>query len=290
MQSDIAALYRSHAERGRNAWWRYVLALAAAALIATLATMLLSIALAAAFKMPLNALADALNHPANPRIFFAGFAAVFASLLLGLAVAVAALQRKRPSDLIGTWQWRPFFFCMGFWILVQLLLALIDFAIRPSGFHLAASAGSLTLAAWALPAVLIQTFTEEFIFRGYLTQAALLLLKRPLFAACLSGLLFGAMHIPNGTPQAINALVFGIVCAWIAMRSGSIALTSGIHLANNYFGAVVLVSANDVFRGSPGLITQNTPDLQWWDLGLAVLAMALAPWALTRLRLLPPRA
>ena len=142
------------------------------------------------------------------------------------------------------------------------------------------------LAAWALGGLLVQTFTEEFVFRGYLTQAILLALKKPLPAACISGLLFGAIHIPNGWPQALNAVCFGIVCALIAIRTGGIALTWGIHLANNYFGAVVVVSANDVFKGSPGLVIQNTPGLQWWDLGVSVLALAALPWLLSRLRLM----
>ena len=100
-------------------------------------------------------------------------------------------------------------------------------------------------------AILVQTFTEEFIFRGFVTQGILLVLRRPLPAACVSGLVFGAMHIPNGWPQAINAVWFGIICALIAIRTGGIALTSGIHLANNYFGAMGVVSGGDVFKGQP---------------------------------------
>ncbi len=130
--------------------------------------------------------------------------------------------------------------------------------------------------------ILVQTFGEEFIFRGYLTQGFLLALKKPLPAAIASGLLFGSVHIPNGIPQALNATVFGIVCALIAIRTGGIALTFGLHLANNYFGAVVVVSGADVFKGSPGIITQTTPQLIWWDLCIAVAALAGALWLIFR--------
>jgi len=128
----------------------------------------------------------------------------------------------------------------------------------------------------------VQTFSEELIFRGYLTQGLYLALKKPLPAAIASGLLFGAVHISNGVSQSINAAVFGIVCAMIAIRTGGIALTWGLHLANNYFGAVVVVSGNDVFRGTPGIFTQNTPQLTWWDLALAVLALAGMLWLIFR--------
>jgi hypothetical protein len=97
--------------------------------------------------------------------------------------------------------------------------------------------------------------------------------RRPLAAATLSGLLFGALHAPNGPPQAIGAAAFGTATALVTIRTGSIAFSYGLHLANNVFGAVLVVSAGDVFSGSPALATQNTPQLMWWDLGATIVAL-----------------
>jgi len=85
------------------------------------------------------------------------------------------------------------------------------------------------------------------------------------------------VHAANGVPQALNAVAVGAVFALIAMRTGGIAMTWGLHLANNFWGAAVIVSTDDVFKGAPGLIVQNTPQLVWWDLcaGIAALAMVL---------------
>jgi len=47
----------------------------------------------------------------------------------------------------------------------------------------------------------IQTFAEEFVFRGYLTQGLLVATRRTIPTVLISGALFGAMHIPNGLPQ-----------------------------------------------------------------------------------------
>ena len=278
--------YLSFARRGRTAWWRYPLTIAAALVLATLITAL-SMLLLAVLGLPPRDFAQQLAQPSNPRIFFATLAVLFASLCAGTALAAFVIQRKRPADIVGQWRWPIFFGGVALWLAVQLILAVVDFVIAPSGFSFS-HGGVPLLAVWALGALLIQTFTEEFIFRGFLTQAILLAVKRPLPAACLSGLLFGAMHIPNGWPQAINAMWFGVICAYLAIRTGGIALTSGIHLANNYFGAVAVVSAGDVFKGSPGLATQNTPGLIWWDLGLAMIALALLPWLARKLHLLPP--
>jgi hypothetical protein len=67
----------------------------------------------------------------------------------------------------------------------------------------------------------------------------------------------------------------------IAIRTGGIAFTYGLHLANNVFGAVVLISSGDAFHGSPGVITQSTPGLMWWDVGVgAVGLLAVAAWVI----------
>jgi membrane protease YdiL (CAAX protease family) len=150
--------------------------------------------------------------------------------------------------------------------------------LAPAGFSISATARTPQLALWALIGLAPQVFAEEFIFRGYLTQGLLLATRRPPLAALFSGLVFGAMHIPNGWPQALGATLFGILLAWLAIRTGGIAFTTGLHLINNWFGAVIVVSAGDVFRGVPGLLTQTTPQLMWWDTALssgALLALVL---------------
>ncbi|HEY2837386.1 MAG TPA: CPBP family intramembrane glutamic endopeptidase [Rhizomicrobium sp.] len=278
-------LFLSYAERGRTRWWRYLLTIVAGLLVAILALALISMGLAALHLLPRD-LAQQIQSPSDPWTFFAAIAVVFAAMGGGLAVAAALIQRKGPGDIIGAWRWRLFLYGLLVWLLVQAILAALDFALAPSGFSFSGQA-TPALALWTFGAILVQTFTEEFIFRGFVTQGIALVLRRPLAAACVSGLVFGAMHIPNGWPQAINALWFGMVSAFIAIRTGGIALTSGIHLANNYFGAVAVVSSGDVFKGSPGLLIQNTPQLQWWDLGVAVLALAILPWLLRKLCLLP---
>ena len=260
------------AARGRNAWWRYLISGVAAIVFATLALTALSIVLGTAHILPPDVAAQ-LQQPRDAPIFFLGVGVVFAALAIGLMAAVFLFQRKRPGDVIGNWRWRLFFWGFGVWAGLECVLALIDFVIAPHGFSISVSSGTGALAISALAGLSAQTFAEEFIFRGYITQGILLATKRVLPAAAISGLVFGALHIPNGVPQAINAVVFGIVCALVAIRTGGICLTFGLHLVNNFFGAVILVSTGDVFRNSPGLFTQNTPQLLWSDLGLTSLAL-----------------
>jgi membrane protease YdiL (CAAX protease family) len=270
------------AARGRNTWWRYLASAVLACALAFLALLAASMVLMALRLLPPD-LPRQMSQPSNPTLFFASIAASFGALAGGLMAATALIQGKRPGDLIGRWDTRLFVLGLAGWLAVQAVLTLIDVAIAPHGFALSAGPGTAALAAGALVGLAVQTFAEEYIFRGFITQGMMLLFKRPWPAALLSGLLFGSLHILNGVPQAINALVFGIVCSLIAIRTGGIALTYGIHLANNYFGAVVVVSAGDVFRGSPGIFTQDTPGLIWWDLAVAIVTLvALGQFVLSR--------
>jgi membrane protease YdiL (CAAX protease family) len=277
----LMSVYFDFASRGKNDWWRYPLCLVAASLLAILGLAISGIVLVVLRLLPSDFAAQ-MQQPKNIWPFFLGIAATFGAMTAGLMVAAVLIHRKRPADMMGRWRWGYFAWGLGIWMVVQAALAIIDALIAPHGFHLSAAGGTAGLAVSALVGIPLQTFAEEFIFRGYLTQGLLLAFKKPLPAAIASGLLFGSVHIANGGSQTINAVMFGIVCALIAIRTGGIALTWGLHLANNYFGAVFVVSGNDVFEGSPGIFTQNTPQLIWWDLFLAVAALLATLWLIFR--------
>jgi membrane protease YdiL (CAAX protease family) len=273
--------YLDYARRGLNAWWRYLLAIVAAIVIWLVLDVAIVVGLTVSRLMPPNVAAE-LTKPSHPLVFFAGNGIAFATLVAGLVVAARLIQKKRFTDIIGQWRWSRFAAGLAIWGACLLAATLVDFALKPSGFRWIASPATATLAIAAFFGLGVQTFAEEFIFRGYLTQAFLLATKRPLAAAILSGLVFGSLHIPNGIPQAVNAVLFGVVASLIAIRTGSIAFSYGMHLINNLVGGVVVVSANDVLSGSPGLVSQSTPGLLWWDVisGVAVLAVPL--WLVLR--------
>lgn len=256
--------FQDYAARGRNSVWRY----GAAAVLAVV----LSMVFGAALSLPLDRLGwlpkdleDQLLHVRDPATFFLLIGGLFGLILAGVVAAVRLVLKKRFCDVIGAWSWRAFGLGAAVWAAALIVLTLVDFALAPSGFSFSATAKTPALAAAALVGLGVQTFAEEFVFRGVLTQGLLLALKRPAPAALLSGLLFGAIHLPNGGPQAAYATVVGVVLAFMAIRTGGLACGYGVHLTNNVFGAVIVVSSGDVFVNSPGLVTQSTPHLMWWD-------------------------
>jgi membrane protease YdiL (CAAX protease family) len=281
------SVFLEYAARGRTAWWLYPLAMVLALVLAAAAFVVIYLAFLWMGVLP-PTLMDDLTHPNHPVVFFVGAGVEFGVVLVGFIAAIRIVHGKRLGDVTGRWPWRLVLLGAGIWFAVQVLGALSDFVIAPHSFKLSLSAGTPVLALSAFLGLAIQTFAEEYVFRGYLTQGLLLATRRQWVTAVISGLLFGALHIPNGTAQAVNAVFFGAVTAVLAIRTGGIAFTFGLHFINNVFGAVFVVSNSDVFRGSPGFFTQTAPQLLGWDVGVGVVALLVVLWFSRRLR--PPAA
>jgi membrane protease YdiL (CAAX protease family) len=273
--------FLTYARRGQNAWWRYLLASLLAIVLLVVLVAATSWGLINAHLISRQTALDLVN-PARPVTFFLGNGVIFGLLVAAFALAIGLIHRKNPLDLLGDWRWRSFALGLGVWTACLCALTLVDVVLRPSGFRWSATPQTGGLALAALFGLGVQTFAEEYVFRGYVTQGLLLATKRPLAAAVLSGLIFGALHIPNGAPQWANATLFGVVAALIAIRTGGLAFTFGMHLINNLFGAIVVVSASDVFKGAPGLFTQATPNLVWSDLVLGVAILAVPAYVALR--------
>ncbi len=270
--------YLDYARRGRNEWWRYVLTLALALVVA----MVVGTGLMLALVLLAHIDPSGLTNARNPIEFFAANGVLFAILAAFLAIFARLIQGKRLGDLVGRMDWTLFGRGFGVWLVIVIVGTAIDYMLAPGGFRLTVSSGTWALGAAAALGLFAQTFAEELYFRGFLTQGLLLATRRPITAVLLSGILFGLVHIPNGAPEAVGALVFGVAAAYIAIRTGGIACTLGVHFANNLFGAVVVVSGQDVFKGAPGVLTQNTPSLEWWDVGVELASFALVTFLLVR--------
>lgn len=272
--------YLEYAARGRNAWWRYVAGFVLAIVLAVVIGLAVMVPLQLAGLM--GDFSRHLMDPANPIPFYLSNGAIFLLLAVGFVLAARWLHGKRFTDLLGRWRWRDYGLGLLIWTGVVSAISLIDYAIAPAGFRFLGGAGLPAVLPAALVGLAVQTFAEELVFRGYLTQGVLLAVRRPLLAAVISGLVFGAMHIPNGWPHALSATVNGVAMALIAIRTGGIGFACGMHLANNLFAAVVVVSANDAFKGTPGLFSQDTPHLMWSDVALGTVALTVLCLAILR--------
>lgn len=268
----MANAFLSDSRAGENQPWRYLVCTPLALILALASVVLLAFAARAAHVLPPD-LAAELRRPSRPVVFFTATGLVFFAFLGGFAAAVALVHRKNPARVPGTWSWRSFATAFIVWTALEVLATLFDVFVEHVPIRWRPTPSFWGLFAAAVPALVVQTFTEEYVFRGYATQGFLLGLRRPWIAAVASGTLFGALHIPNGWPQAASALVFGVVLALTAIRTGGLAFGYGMHLANNLFAGLIVVSSDDVFSGAPGLFSAGAAASSWVDVVIGSILM-----------------
>ena len=93
--------------------------------------------------------------------------------------------------------------------------------------------------------LLIQTGTEELVFRGYLQQQLACLSPHRWVWMGIPSVMFGTLHYWNGHGAAQGALwafwamMLGMACADLTARSGNLGAAVGLHLANNAFALLL---------------------------------------------------
>lgn len=98
---------------------------------------------------------------------------------------------------------------------------------------------------FGMAALLIQTGTEEILYRGYMQQELAARVRSPWVWMVLPSVLFGLAHYGNGGSHnegllwAFWAMLLGLACADLTARVGHIGPAVGLHLANNCFALFV---------------------------------------------------
>lgn len=179
--------------------------------------------------------------------FFLGFLGFH----LGLLVVLPLLHRRGYASLLGPSRrlnWRHF--RAGLATALAIAAALygvmgLEHLVLPDGVS-PPILPAQPLLPWllglvpALLLILMQTFAEEAVFRGYLLQQLRARFRSVLVWAVLPSLLFGLLHFDastygtlNAAVYVLNAAVMGSLAALITARTGNLAAAIGLHFGNN---------------------------------------------------------
>jgi membrane protease YdiL (CAAX protease family) len=127
------------------------------------------------------------------------------------------------------------------------------------------------LAALAVLAVLVplQAAAEEYVFRGWLTQAVGAFVRSPWFAVIPQAVLFAAAHGWGTRWGFLGLLVNGLVAGLLTIRTGGLEAAIALHVLNNLlaFGASAAVVG--------GLSSDETAADAPWSLALAAMVTDL---------------
>lgn len=195
-----------------------------------------------------------------------------ASLTLIVWFIVMNLHRMRWSwttSVAGVVRWRLFRVCLGLAavaVSAQLLLNwTLDEVFNLQGEMFAGSAepfGAQTVLFLVVITLTtpLQTIGEEYAFRGYLLQALGSLTRSPWLGIVLSALVFAAAHGQQNLPLFIDRFAFGVLAAYLVVRTGGLEAGVAIHILNNLaaFGLTTL------FGDVTSILSQN--EVGWSNL------------------------
>lgn len=251
--------------RGRSELWRVLLGLALIELLFTAALY--------GFDEGLARIRPALAGAVLAGDTAPGLVLQLASYgFLGIATAFVTetVQRRPAEGLLGPratlWPLlrRGFLGAMAFYVILQVLPPWSDVAaierVRPAG------AWALALP-FGLLALLVQTASEEILYRGYLQQAFAARHASPLLWMVLPNLVFASVHWTDGGDWVENwqyviwAFCFGLCCSDLVARTGSLGPAIGLHLANNAYAFLFFAEAGGPDSGLALLLFPATPEL-----------------------------
>ncbi len=112
----------------------------------------------------------------------------------------------------------------------------------------------ITYLPLLLVGLLVQTGTEEILFRGYLMQQLAARFRSPVIWFALPALGFAALHFDPAQPQLTNLFVilavavFGFAAADLTRVTGNIGAAWGFHFVNNLF-AIGILSLDGTITG-----------------------------------------
>lgn len=209
----------------------------------------------------------------------------FVGLALGPMLAVRLLHRRPAASLFG----RGARVLRDFALSVAVVAVVYGAAFLPWIWSFDAVPNIdpviwLLLLPLSILGVLVQTLSEELVFRGYMLQQLAARFRSPIVWMVLPSALFGLLHYNPlgyaGNTWTVIAVitVFGIAAADLTRRTGSIGAAWGIHFANNAFGLLILATSGSL----PGLALWRTPyqagDAQAGALIVSDLVAVLLVW------------
>ncbi|MFI1363383.1 lysostaphin resistance A-like protein [Streptomyces griseochromogenes] len=200
-------------------------------------------------------------------------------LAVGIPVVLLAVRwiGQRPagtvSSVTGRLRWRLLALCV--------LTALPIVALSTVGMLLLPTDGGQESrwAGWTVfgPAlamlvvlVPLQTAAEEYMFRGWLTQAVGAFARSPWWAILPQAVLFAAAHGWGTVWGFADLVVFGVTAGWLTWRTGGLEAAIGLHAVNNLLSFGFAAAVVDGLKSD-----ETAADAPWQVVAIDVVSILL---------------
>ncbi|RYY47592.1 MAG: CPBP family intramembrane metalloprotease [Chitinophagaceae bacterium] len=179
--------------------------------------------------------------PAQLERYVYGCIGLFISLLI--VWGFAKLDKINPEDVSLRWQrgtWKNFAIGLSIGLLLTALLMIIVIAVNGLSMTRAGATTPGWFLLWAM-SLLLLSWMEEIAFRTY----AFYRLRKSMGiwpAQIIIAILFALYHVAGGRGFEASLLgpgVWSVIFGWAVLRSGGIAMSTGLHFAANLLQAAL---------------------------------------------------
>ncbi len=265
--------HRIH-ELGRPGAWRPLLGavlagfglMVVAGLVAVVPFLVWYVATGADVQSSLTALLDVQKpNPAGLAYINVALATLIPTAML-INRVLHGLAPRWLASVAGRLRWRFLFACLGVAV-VALIATLAVGAVVPGqssdvGGH--ANAFTTTTRDYLLVILFLTPFQaagEEYLFRGYLTQAFGGLAHRAWVAVLVPAFLFGLAHgIGQSIPVFFDRFAFGVVAGILVILTGGLEAGIAMHVLNNFVAFGLALAYGDMAS------TLNPTGGSWWSI------------------------
>ncbi len=189
----------------------------------------------------------------------------FAGMFLAAFLTVRLVHNRGIRSLVGSGPVvRNFLLTAG----VVVVLAGVGSLVNLLATDLESNLPPSQWLAWlslGLPLLLLQTSSEELVFRGYVLQELATRFKNRWIWLSVSTAVFGLLHFdpdrfgPNAWLVVGAASLLGFVATDLTIRTGNLGAAIGLHFANNFF-AMFVISLGGTLTGLSLYTTQFSVD------------------------------
>lgn len=195
------------------------------------------------------------------------------------------------ASVLGRIRWRWLLVCLGLAVVTLVVTVVVSEVLPDSGdgSQVGGSVNSFTSTSLDFVLVIVlltplQAAGEEYLFRGYLTQAFGGVVRSPALsratAVGVPAVLFALAHGSQDVPLFFDRLAFGIVAGMLVILTGGLEAGIAMHVLNNFLAFGAALAFGNIST------TLATTSGSWWNIPVtltqSLVYLGLTVWAARR--------
>jgi hypothetical protein len=277
--------YHRIQEAGRPGLWRPLagillmfLGFAAIGLLVAQLVFAVYFAVTGQGQVPVSQLAD-LDHPTPQRLAFLNIAlATFIPLAMFGSRVLHGIPPRWLASVRPRIRWRFLLACLGISVVALIATLIVGALVPGQDGDVTGSANAFTSTTFHYLLVILlltplQAAGEEYVFRGYLTQAVGGMFHSAWVAVLVPAFLFGLAHgLGQSVPVFFDRFAFGIVAGILVIRTGGLEAGIAMHVLNNFlaYGAALAFGSMAT--------TLNPTGSDWWTIPVTLTQSLVYLW------------